>query len=104
MLIRVVNILIWRCEVVNFNNTLWDEKYALAVRKVRRLVEIEVGYLARYAGGAETATEAHTTLLRLLALLTYNGALEGFLEARFWPYYRNSKRKVINDNITRYSN
>lgn len=74
MLIRIINFMILRCEITNYNETIWDQKYALSAYKVRNLVEIEVGWVARYAGGAETGAEAHQTLMRLLGLLAYPAA------------------------------
>jgi hypothetical protein len=69
LLIKVIYFMILRCEICNLNDT-WDQKYGLAVEKVKRLTEIEVGWPARYVGGAETGKAAHRTLLRLLLLLT----------------------------------
>lgn len=86
ILIRTIKFMILRCEIINLNNATWEPKYAMACLKVRRLVEIEVGWQARYAGGAETGAVAHQTLMRLLSLLT---APEARTVARRGPFFRS---------------
>lgn len=63
--------MILRAEICNYNDT-WDQKYSLAVTKVRRLTEMEVGRAVLEPEGAMTGRAAHHTLMRLLSLLTEN--------------------------------